>query len=386
MKESKNSVFKSQDSLDISQVKDDGSLLLEIRKAVLALSKKDYGVDRPTKTMILSMNDKLIQLSKLHEHKLATIEDKINKFSQVGNHNAGQNHTDFRDIIDSAVSRVQDYTHSLFLERLGKSPSVSSFDSDDVEKLSKDIHNIKSTLQAQESRLSHEQKTNEERMNQFLNMLSLLQDAHSRLASTYEGNRQEPSGNVAQADFQSKTSMVDAVREVISAYIPFNLEGRLHDIQSRLVTGSKFSSGSQSGAVLALWQQDIMARHAAMSQSLDSIQHTLSKVVQRLEPQDTASTYAIKNCHTKEEVPNQSISAYDIKCWMNEIKTIVKQSSSSAAMIELRGEVRGLRKEVESLNNGQTSKDASKVEGKNDSIFNLMKRPLITRSNSSLRE
>lgn len=384
---SQESLADSRQELTIST---NDEIIRDIRKQISTLSRKEMGIDRPTKSMILSMNDKLIQFAKLHEHGLETQAKKISVIDERIQ-KAFTSSTETR-APDVGLKRIQDqlsFMQSLFLENSSKkSSSFSSFDSSDdgVDKIAKEVEGMNKTLSKQAEGLSRDQHLNQERMDQFLSMLSVLQDAHTSLASQLEKKELNLIPTVSP---KSKTSADQTVKELdgmkdqlskiqsllsqplqnneqkiissinatLASYLPMNLESRLHDIQSSLQNQIGSGKGSEHKVdVLACWQQDIMTRHANMSASLDSIQHTLSKVVDCLD----------QNGYFSNKAANKLVE--------------IKEPGQNKKVLELEAKVQRLTMERDEY---KAQLNKSNVH---NGVFSLLSRPTISRSSSGLNQ
>jgi hypothetical protein len=116
--------------------------------------------DRPTQSMIISINDKLIQLSKIHEHGLDCHGKRFAKLEDG-----------FKMLSKQMQKEYQ-------LESVNRSSIISS-----DETIYKQLDHISTVLEKQQEVIETQRKINEDRLDQFFSMLLILQDTHPRIAN-----------------------------------------------------------------------------------------------------------------------------------------------------------------------------------------------------------
>jgi hypothetical protein len=226
---------------------------LDIRTLMDELKAMNHGqvLDRPTKNLIIGVNDKLIQLSKLQEHSFDSINMRL---SQLEKRQSPQDNEvknlllGIEKRLDRIEKRARDNDLDLqrILDNLGKRHSDT--DSDDelsdrnVKSLKDDIKSIKSFIEA-------ENQLAQERMSQFLNMFTLLQDAILSDQQKSEVNALRRSlDEQTQKTMKMERILVSLVNEndrlltlatnvnaMLTKYLPLNLESKLYKIEHLLV-------------------------------------------------------------------------------------------------------------------------------------------------------
>ncbi|KAI8899408.1 hypothetical protein BC833DRAFT_585803 [Globomyces pollinis-pini] len=238
--------------------------------------------DRPTKNMIVSMNDKLIQLGKLHEHGVESHSQRLNQIERKLPNISSMRLEQTNDIIQikSLLQSVDNRLARLERDRANDQQSVitklqtmaranandnqrgnndkhynyGSDSGDDVQqesmlKLEKEIKELKQLWQS-------EQQITQDRMSQFINMFSMLQDAHTELLTQLKKQpteddrinqifdmikelKTQQQGN--DKEREELSTLTKTIHSNIVSYLPLNLETKLFSIEERL---KKLSDGS----------------------------------------------------------------------------------------------------------------------------------------------
>ena len=147
----------------------------EIKGIHVNTSTTTGGIDRPTRNLISGMNDKLIQLTKLSQHEFTATEQRWLK-------------------IDKKLSNLENLPASIERIQLNqmhpRQVSTNSFDSSSKsstdEVIMEHYGHIYSELLHLKVRVENDQKLDQERMKQFMNIFSILQDAHTKLIDQQE--------------------------------------------------------------------------------------------------------------------------------------------------------------------------------------------------------
>ncbi|KAI8903981.1 hypothetical protein EDD86DRAFT_249871 [Gorgonomyces haynaldii] len=287
--------------------------------------------DRPTKMLLMGINDKVIQMQKHQEHdqekiakRLERMDDKLKRQSDV-------------------FTRLEKIEHLLqaFEKPLQRQHSTSSFEtsSESESELLLKLEQIQKSLADQFDAFNKEHGVNQDRLRQFLSMLEILQDAHTRLANK----------SPELDDLKPKMDKIDSIHHTLISYLPLNLESKLDAIESKLgrINGTVPASDTQ---LLKKWQQDIMSRHASVHQSIDEVQCTLNKILETVKP-------AISRSND----------------WVQELKELLVPAR----------EVQDLRKQVQQLTKENHDLQLRLAQHKDKSVLDLVSRPLL-RSNSNL--
>lgn len=275
------------------------------------MAKYEATVDKPTKMLIMTMNDKLNQLNRMHEHELSSLGKKITRLTESLTNTHPSVDQAKNKIYDRDMGRIYDELHlissSLSKDRRGNQ-SYSSLQSVITDSTSgnqyapiilEKLDDLKLLINSQ----SDSVRLNEERMNEFLTMLGLLQDAHTRLVIHIEPKDVDTSeiksllrSILAKLDttvrprsissIPTNTPLIESIHQTLVSYLPLNLESKLNEIHSALHLQPVHSRFSSRGSNPRLdtssvgGDTDVINRGTAIMQSLDSIQHTLSRVLE----------------------------------------------------------------------------------------------------------
>ena len=197
-------------------------------------------IDRPTKAIISSMNDKLIHMAKMQEHEFA---NQLQKLSLI-DRKIARPHASivdqaevFQDIrkmviaIDSHIGRVErqqlaDNNRIEKLLKLGFGDKTRQFNGESSEEDSTEKDQmIQCQLADLKKTIIKDQKLTEERMSQFMNMFTILQTAHLELLERLE-------------KLDNTSAKVDALglklEKMSAAYLPQSLTSKLVSIEREL--------------------------------------------------------------------------------------------------------------------------------------------------------
>ena len=217
--------------------------------------------------------------------------------------------------------------------------------------------------------MNDDRKVQEDRMGQFLNMLSFLQDAHTRLATQLE----QPKGGIDARSLKpiikeclnelqapKSNHLLESIHQTLISYLPLNLESQLNEIKMTL--GQRSPSSGSNADLLGTWQQDIMSRHATIEESLDSIQHTLARVV------DCLDMNGLFNQGVKPKAKLVDTESNTTK--LNEIKEVIQKSFENHYQTQIQ-KLTMERDELRRLLNQQ--------EKESPSVFQLVGKPLFNK-------
>jgi hypothetical protein len=287
--------------------------LEDIKKQLVYISKKEYTIDRTTTSMIMSLKDKLIQDSTLNEHSFDSQFRKVEK-------------------VESNILKT-------------------------ILKINEDIPQII--------------------RNGFTQMQDLLM------------KKSEPNFNVSNAEFERLKNDVASISKFLKG-CDFNKESTENSIsdkigkyqQAQIKPNLRISQDNMSKSSSTIFEPDAvnispneMSRSISISQSLDSIQNTLTKVLQILN----------KDHYEKRGNDNdQIISA--IRMITNQTENL-RLVQNQETILELKVKICQISKERDELrlmlNNEKSNTMNIKKCASNDSVLNIFKKPLLSPSNSN---
>jgi hypothetical protein len=240
-------MLQSKHSIDISK-------LMEEIKGI------NHGqvLDRPTKNLIIGVNDKLIQLSKLQEHSFDSLNVRLSQLEKRQIPHDSELKSLLLNVekrLDRIEKRARDNDLDLqrILDNMGKRHSETDSDDELSERSAKtlrdDIKNIKSFIEA-------ENQITQDRMSQFLNMFTLLQDALLQTSSGEQKTEFKEMKKTMEEQSQKMAKMerllVSLVNEndrilsvttnvnaMLTKYLPLNLESKLYKIEHLLMSKSQ---------------------------------------------------------------------------------------------------------------------------------------------------
>ncbi|KAI8924155.1 hypothetical protein BC831DRAFT_315881 [Entophlyctis helioformis] len=269
-------------------------------------------IDRPTKNLMVSMNEKLIQLSKLYEHmqqsllsRMSTLEERLVRSQtsmqseQIGAHGIGTRLEKLVVEVRSDLTTVNDRVAKLGREQTSFSASttgslgrlLSAMDTlidghhstvtsdDDRGSTSSGVSSAATQLNAASvveglAQIRHvmtkESENTSARMSQLLNMYGILQEAHAQLASKVgdQVSRECAVAAATQADHVSLRQVVGEVRDSIR-----KLDARLDTVVQALDQQRPLPAGSAHGGSSALGNGSSSV--GANGKLLESIHSTL---------------------------------------------------------------------------------------------------------------
>jgi hypothetical protein len=220
-------------------------------------------IDRPTRSLISSMNDKLILLGKTQDHefinqaqRLAQLEKKIGKLAPLSDHQ--ESFSFMKAVLNSLDSKLnkseREHHHSFEkLEKLIKSnlkeerrrpASVSDQDSDEGDHVIEELHSLKQSWEK-------DQKVTQDRMTQFIQIFSILQESHGELVKQLKNesksveiiskrlNEMESKNNrhneLYARELKAVSSGIANINQTLVSYLPLNLESKLRSIEEKLL-------------------------------------------------------------------------------------------------------------------------------------------------------
>ncbi|KAJ3311488.1 Enzyme that catalyzes the fourth step in the histidine pathway [Boothiomyces sp. JEL0838] len=214
-------------------------------------------IDRPTKNIIVSMNDKLIQLARLQEHttdshssKLASLDKKLSVGKSIDAKEMLDQLSSIQKTLESRITKLEkqiyesadNQKHIISLLQSKTSTSSNSSDSDDDH-----VQNLKEEFQEFKQLWRNEQRLSKDRMSQLVNMFSMLQDAHSSILTQFKALdlnemvkvKDKVDGiesKVSQLLQQKENSeqIISQIHKNIVSFLPLNLESKLFNIEQTL--------------------------------------------------------------------------------------------------------------------------------------------------------
>lgn len=344
--------------------------------------------------MIISLKDKIIQDSKMNEHAFDSQLKKLNQidvlvqktFNKISADNSSKD-------LQAGIKSIHEHLSENLLKRSSSTNSVDSFEFD---KIALDISEIKFILKIQDERINSEAKEHRDRVSHFISMLSMLQDAHSRLAEKCQiiYDTAEIKSYINELFEAHESKLIQKINQNLSNFVPSNLESRLHDIQASLEAQRTHFSTSKNNPVnvggideLLIWQQDIMSRNISINEALDAMQSTISKLANNIDP----------SYHKK---PQKDLSYEHAKKWMEDVKYLIEQHNSSFnykvdkmeeklnMLLKEREEIKEIAlflKKEQKTDVLKLFKSNSNRANSTESFFDLLNKPLVTRC-SNIRQ
>ncbi|KAJ3055102.1 hypothetical protein HK097_011477 [Rhizophlyctis rosea] len=311
-------------------------ILLEIRaRLTIALSRSpspshshsQHTFDRPSSQMIVGMNDKLVRVTKLVEHVADSWEGKIREIQgRVGSHTetgggdvSGVYARELASAVEDVEKRVKGVGKDVgevdskvggmvkrFEEvRENVENVVDLLRGDDgssvIEELKEFVGSLGEQVKDVRDRVMDSSVTSE-RLSALVSMMEVIQEGVSKLGG---GAKSSTTTSSTAQEISRLTNMTESIHHSLVSYLPIDLDTKLNSIQHTLTTlshsapshritnasssSSPWSSThtpSPSSATLQKtphptpFEQE-MTRHAiTTSESLDSIQHTLARLVE----------------------------------------------------------------------------------------------------------
>ena len=228
-----------------------------------AVSQPPATIDRPTKNLISSIQEKLIWVSKTQDHEFANISQRyaqLEKRILKPNQAALEKYDTILSTLVAIESKVGKVERERLLEveklekliKIGNRQRERSISSDrSGEDLSEQNYNLL-LQELKEMRLAWtaDHDITKDRMSQFMNMFSILQSVHGTLLKKVEAQvknqnaiekRLDDIESRIKADRQEwlkqnteVLSSVKAIHEAIVSYLPLNLESKIVSIEAAL--------------------------------------------------------------------------------------------------------------------------------------------------------
>ncbi|KAJ3323968.1 hypothetical protein HDV06_000944 [Boothiomyces sp. JEL0866] len=214
-------------------------------------------IDRPTKNIIVSMNDKLIQLARLQEHttdthtsKLASLDKKLSQAKGLETKELVDQLSSIQKIFEQRITKLEkqifenadNQKHIISLLQSKSAATSASSDSDDDH-----IQNLKEEFQEFKQLWRNEQRLTKDRMSQLVNMFSMLQEAHSSILTQFKSmdlngmavvkdKVQGIENKLSQIslDKENSENLISQIHKNIVSFLPLNLESKLFNIEKTL--------------------------------------------------------------------------------------------------------------------------------------------------------
>ncbi|KAJ3041847.1 hypothetical protein HDV00_008551 [Rhizophlyctis rosea] len=397
-------------------------ILSEIRaRLTIALSRSPSpspphptSFDRPTSQMIMGMNDKMVRVTKLMEHCADMWEGKVREFEgRVENVEKGvaggdrerahRSSSDWKEIADDVASvgiKLVGMASGVGEVRHNLDRVIDLLQGDDgtnvLEEVKETLKGMNHQLKDVKDRVSHSAVTSD-RLSALISMMEIIQDEVTKLGSAIP---KHTSTSNTTLDTTHLTNMVESIHTSLVSYLPIDLDTKLTTIQHTLntlstsipthrvthATSSWTQPQSPTTATSSLtkhhspslaFEQD-MTRHAiTTSEALDSIQHTLARLVEWFDQSGVLSPTSTNPTKTSHQQPVARVvdvtETNDIKETVLEIKNMLLQDRrrgvgsesgslsgdgpsacecggiSAREVFRLREERDGLRREIEAL-------------------------------------
>jgi chaperonin cofactor prefoldin len=130
------------------------------------VTKNAVSFDRPTSNLLVGINDKIIHYSKSQEHFLSNITNKISSLDRTLNHikNTQMSDCTSQPIINQRLSSKSNHTI----------PEESDEGSARIEMITQELQKLQTIVK-------EDGKITQDRMAQFLNMFTIIEQSHSKL-------------------------------------------------------------------------------------------------------------------------------------------------------------------------------------------------------------
>ncbi|KAJ3274519.1 hypothetical protein HDV01_002647 [Terramyces sp. JEL0728] len=224
-------------------------------------------IDRPTKNIIVSMNDKLIQLARLQEHaadthaaKMTSLEKRVSTSKGIDTKEILDQVYGIQKSLDLKISKIEkqlnnaadNQKHIINLLQRKSSAHSNSSDSDDDH-----IQNLKDEFQDFKQLWRSEQRLSKDRMSQLVNMFSILQEAHTSILSKFKSFENSESslkdkihgfeGKLDRVIHEKENSehLITQIHTNIASFIPLNLESKLFNIEKSLRDEGAYKTSNQ---------------------------------------------------------------------------------------------------------------------------------------------
>jgi hypothetical protein len=243
---------KSFDSEPISQ----GLYVTKLMEELKCNISANHGLDRPTKNIIMGLNDKLIQLAKLQEHSFESIGFRIGHLEKKHVHSSDSELKSLLNSIELRLDRIEKRgkDNDLDLQRILDTLSRRSSDSDSDDDFTEGRTNVRDEMKNIKTLIESESQVTQDRMNQFMNMFTILQDAlFTNINGGNTNDLKELNGirKIVQDQQERLVKMEKIIHSLANEnkmvltlatkinttlvkYLPLNLETKLHKIEALL--------------------------------------------------------------------------------------------------------------------------------------------------------
>lgn len=232
----------------------------EIKQSLSSRQPHDYQIDRPTKALISSIQDKVIFIGKTQDHEFSSQSQKLSILEKkLSKPNPLVEKIDSISLLVASVDeklKMMENARRVDFEKLERIVETSLKNEKNLSSLSTDEQSdsgesaVLDEIRELKNMWTTDQKITQDRMSQFMSMFSILQDVHGNLLgqlqrqvkaqTELEKRLEKIQAQIQLESFEKSAQMqelktkIDNIHSILVSYLPLNLESKLRSIHNLL--------------------------------------------------------------------------------------------------------------------------------------------------------